>query len=403
MKWLRGMASAWVFVICGCRGQAPGSRTDLVSLVDSLKPTVERITGLQFRRPLRVETRTRDQLRAFLIEKADEKLTPERLRGEELTLKLLGLVPDSINLRNLLVDVLSEQVAGYYDPESSTLFAVEGGERLGLVILLTHEMTHALQDQYLPLDSILEPQLDDDRQAAAQAILEGQAFLVQMKAMLPAGRPLPPEFMEQARAGIAANQSSMPQFANAPLVIRQQLLYPYLAGGEFLIWWETAHPDTVPFGPRMPESSEQILQPVRYEAGDRPVSIQFEGNDKALFENTLGDFTIRVLAAQAVRAEDIAEKTTLGWGGDRFRIYDTPAGGALVWVVAWDDSVAMERFRRGTGAAIVAQSRPGYRFDMADLSINGKPATRIVIAPVSWDRWNSLPAAGIPDDPNHTQ
>jgi hypothetical protein len=383
----------------GCRGQKPPTTSsDLGRLVDSLKPTVERTAGLHFKEPLKVATRTREQLRAFLIEMTDAKLPPERIRGDELTLKLLGLIPDSVDLHKLLLDVLTEQVAGYYDPATRTLYAIQGGEHMESVILLTHEMTHALQDQYLPLDSILEPQTDDDAQAAAQAVLEGQAFLVQMKTMLK-GAALPPDFIDQARAGMAQAQASMPQFANAPFVIRQQLLYPYLAGGEFLTWWTTAHPDTMPFGPRMPESTEQILQPTRYEQGDHPLVIRFESSDSALTENTLGDFTIRVLAAQSVHAEDIADRTMVGWGGDRFRVYDTPTGGALVWVIAWDDSVSMQRFRRGTGAALMALGRPGYRYDMTDSSLDNLPATRVVIAPVDWRGWTQLPVPRLQTSP----
>jgi hypothetical protein len=395
MKTFRCILAAGLFLAAGCRGQKPpATSSDLVRLVDSLKPTVERYAGLRFKEPVKVATRTREQLRSFLIETTDAKLPPERIRGDELTLKLLGLIPDSVDLHKLLLDVLTEQVAGYYDPGTATLYAIQGGERLESIILLSHEMTHALQDQYLPLDSILEPQADDDRQAAAQAILEGQAFLVQMKTMLK-GEALPADFIDQARAGMAQAQTSMPQFAGAPFVIRQQLLYPYLAGGEFLIWWATAHPDTLPYGRRMPESTEQIFQPVRYEEADRPLVIRFESSDSALTENTLGDFTIRVLAAQSVHAEEIAERTAVGWGGDRFRVYDTPEGGALVWVIAWDDSVSLQRFRRGTGAVLLALGKPGYRYDMTDIMLDTHPATRLVIGPVDWAGWSRLPVPRI--------
>ena len=43
--------------------------------------------------------------------------------------------------------------------------------------MLAHELVHALQHQYIPLDSIMRQPGDNDRLAAAQAILEGQATL----------------------------------------------------------------------------------------------------------------------------------------------------------------------------------------------------------------------------------
>ena len=107
-------------------------------------------------------------------------------------------------------------------------------------LILAHEMVHALQHQYLPLDSILRPQDDDDRQLAAHSILEGQATLASIKAFLPAGTTVPPEIWTQTRDQLASAQASSPRFAAAPLVIREQLLFPYLEGADFMMWWEAS-------------------------------------------------------------------------------------------------------------------------------------------------------------------
>ena len=65
------------------------------------------------------------------------------------------------------------------------LFGVEGADRTQLRLVLAHEMIHALQGQYLPLDSILEPATNNDRLTAAQAILEGQATLASLEVLAP--------------------------------------------------------------------------------------------------------------------------------------------------------------------------------------------------------------------------
>ncbi len=77
------------------------------------------------------------------------------MRGLETTYRLFGLLPDTLQLRALLLDLYTEQVAGYYDPDSATLFAVADADPAQLRLVLAHEMIHALQGQYLPLDSIL--------------------------------------------------------------------------------------------------------------------------------------------------------------------------------------------------------------------------------------------------------
>lgn len=388
--------------LVGCRGQRPQApRSDLASLVDSLKPSVERATGLRFKAPLKAATRSREQLKSFLLEKIDEDLPPERLRGIEGAYKLLGLIPDSLRLENFLVDILTEQVAGFYDPRTETLYGMEGYDRAKMALIMAHEMVHALQDQYLPLDSILQPQDDDDRQTAAQAILEGQATIASIKAMLPPDAMIPREMWSQARGLLAETQASMPLFNAAPLVIKEQLLFPYLAGADFMMWWAASRfADTLPYGPRMPESTEQIVQPIHYEDGDHPRSIRFDSAGGVLFENSMGDLGLRILAANLVGATEIADQVAIGWGGDRFRVYDTPAGPAMVWVLLWDTPAAASRFAAGNGSMLMARPRPNYRTDLTRLEIDGVPATRIVIAPLDWERWTSLPQARVDSLPS---
>jgi hypothetical protein len=378
-----------------CRGERPEARDDLASLVDSLKPSVERAAGIPFRAPLKAATRTREQLRVYLMERIDEDFTPERLRGTELSYRLLGLLPDSLELEDFLVELLTEQVAGFYDPRTSTLYGMEGQERSALSLILAHEMVHALQHQYLPLDSILEPSDDDDRQLAAHSILEGQATLASIKAFLPAGVSVPPEIWQQTRDQLASAQASSPRFASAPLVIREQLLFPYLEGADFMMWWEQSQwQDTLPYGPRLPQSTEQVLQPSHY-ANDPPRSVRFDSSDAALFENTMGDLGLRILAASLNGGGEIAAALNIGWGGDRFRVYDVAPAGALVWYIVWDNAAAATRFQQTT--ALAKLSRTGYRFDLANVTVDGSPATRIVIAPTGWEMWARLPVATLID------
>jgi hypothetical protein len=388
-----GLLVLGLLSVGGCRGRSPEAPPgDLAALVDSLKPTVERLTGLTFREPVTAATRTREQLRSYLIERIDEDMPPERLRGTELTYQLLGLIPDTLRLEQFLVDLLTEQVSGFYDPRTSTLYSMEGADPTVARIVLVHEMVHALQHQYLPLDSILRPQDDDDQQVAAHAVLEGQATLAQVEYLLPIGTALPPEVWTQARDNLATMQAGSPLFAAAPMVIREQLIFPYIEGGDFMMWWQRSpRADTVPFGDRMPRSTEQVLQPERYQAGDQPRRVRFSQADEALFENNMGDLGLRILAAQLSGGNEIAGRLNLGWGGDRFRVYETPGGAALVWYIVWDDESAAARFDRGSGAALAGRSRPNYRTDLASVAVDGAPATRIVIAPQNWSRWESLP------------
>jgi hypothetical protein len=382
-------------MVTGCRGTSPASASQDVMerLVDSLKGPVERATGLQFKSSPRSAMRSRRQVRAYLVRKLDEELPPSKLRGMETAYRLFGLLPDSLQLRSLLLEVLAEQVAGYYDPDSATLFGVTGADPTQLRLVLAHEMVHALQGQYLPLDSIMDATSNNDRRTASQAVLEGQATLASIE-VLASGMDVKgnPEFWQLYREQVRQQQTAMPVFARAPLVVREALIFPYLAGAEFMNWWETSPlQDTVPYGPRMPVSTEQILFPERYLRGDAPVALSFAADTDVIHEDVLGESEIRVLIARLRETPEVRSGGPIGWAGDRYRVYPSAGGPALVWYVVWDDTKSADRFTWGYGGKLRATSRPGYRTMVESLEVEGKPATLYVLAPPSWDGWAKIP------------
>jgi hypothetical protein len=397
--WRCAGAIATATLLLSCRGRPPVSSSPdaLAHLVDSLRSPVERATGLHFKSPPRSALRTRQQVRAYLVSKLDEELPTPRMRGLETAYRLFGLFPDTLQLRQLLLDLYTEQVAGYYDPDSATLFGVAGADPAQLRLVLAHEMVHALQGQYLHLDSILHETSNNDRLTAAQAVLEGQATLVSID-VLASGQPVSsnPEFWQLYREQVREKQTSMPVFARAPLVVREALIFPYLAGAEFMHWWASSPlRDSVPYGAHMPVSTEQILFPDRYARGDRPVDLVFPADSGVLYEDVLGESEIRVLMARLAGIPEIRVTGPIGWGGDRYRVYQSPLGPALVWYVVWDDRKSADRFVWGYGGKLRSSTRKGYRTELESLELGGKPATVYVLAPEGWGGWDQVPKAFI--------
>jgi hypothetical protein len=388
-------------LLISCRGEAPQTSQvgRLDRLVDSLQAPVERATGLKFKERPRVAVRSRGQVRAYLVRKLDEQLPPPKLRGLETTYKLFGLLPDTLQLRALLLDLYTEQVAGYYDPDSTTLFAVADADPAQLRLVLAHEMIHALQGQYIPLDSILHDTSNNDRLTAAQAVLEGQATLASIE-VLASGMDVSsnPEFWELYREQVRQQQSSMPVFAKAPLIVREALIFPYLAGAEFLHWWKSSPlRDTVPYGPRMPVSTEQILFPDRYLRGDMPLPLAFLTKSEVLYEDVLGENEIRILMAHLAGRQQPGASAPIGWGGDRYRVISTASGSALVWYLVWDDRRSADRFTWGYGGKLRSTTRAGYRTSLESVELEGRPALRYVLAPIAWDGWGQVPGAVLAD------
>jgi len=97
------------------------------------------------------------------------------------------------------------------------------------------------------------------------------------------------------------------------------------------------------------------------------------------------------LSADLAGNEVVSTTVPIGWAGDRYRLYQTPAGPALVWLIAWDNQRAADRFVAGTGVRLRARARPGYRTAVDTMAVAGHPGTRVVVAPVVWTGWESLP------------
>jgi hypothetical protein len=385
--------------LLACRGASPSAQTvnqkQLELLVDSLMPGVAKAAGLEFKSTPKSAVRTKDQIRTYLIAKLARELPDARLEGISDTYRLLNMMSDTLDLRQLFLALYVEQIAGFYDPDSTTLFAAAGAEPGALRLVLAHELVHALQHQYVPLDSILHDVTDGDRQTAAQAVMEGQATLVSLIAMLP-GMNIQTDdaFWENFRDQLSKQQFGTSVFARAPMVIREGLTFPYVDGAEFLRAFDKSHPGKVPFGALLPVSTEQILHADRYASGDMPITVRFAGDTSGvIFEDTFGEFEIEMLRAQLVGATSVRTDPAIGWGGDRLRVYRGTAGAALVWVTVWDEPRYAEQFRTQVATPLSLHPKAGYRITVEPLQLGGKAAVRIVVAPTGWERWKSLPRA----------
>ena len=377
-----------IFLAAAC-GREPrvSALPDLDSLARAVIPSVERAVGLQFRTPPVMAWRTRDAVTRYLERRLDEEYPPAEMAKVESSYRLFGFITDSMDLRSVLVELLSEQVVGYYDPDSTTLYVVEGAGIDVVRLTLGHELVHALQHQYVPLDSLLRRKGQNDAQIAFQAVMEGQATLASLLALLPAGQlDAIGDFWGDFRQQIRAAQNQMPVFRTAPLILREGLLFPYLGGADFARWFARMYPDTVPYGPRMPISTEQILHPDRYRVGDVPVGLAYQMD--VWHQDDLGEFEIRLLLQELGASEMIAEAAARGWNGDRYAIAVGGSDTALVWWTVWDDATAHRRFLRRIEEGWRARhDGRGRRWEVREDTVGGFPAVVVVDAPAAWSGW----------------
>jgi hypothetical protein len=307
--------------------------------------------------------------------------------------RLFHLLPDTVDLRRLLVSLYTEQVVGYYDPDSTTLYVVAGADPLVLKLTLAHELVHALQGQYLTLDTLLDPARDGDRRMAAQAVLEGQATLASLVVLMPdRGFEEIPDFADTYRQAIRQQHAQMPVFNSAPLIVRESLVFPYLEGANFVRWYSDRHGEASLFDSELPQSTEQILHPEHYGEGDEPISLALLDTAHVVHTDGMGEFETRVLLTSLTGSESMGRAGALAWGGDRYAAYEAGAGEhALVWWTAWDTERAADRFAILLKRSWPTDGAPGRKVTIEREPVGGRPGVRLVDAPEGWNGWTAMP------------
>ncbi len=309
-------------------------------------PRIESAVGLKFKKAPRVEARSKEQVRQFVTSQVTDAQAATDLDGKTVAYKRLGMIPDTLDMKKFLIDLLAEQIIGYYDPRTKVLYIVNGSPSEAVAITVTHELVHALQDQYISLDSTQKVEGHNDMQSAAQAVFEGQAVYEQIAVMLGGGNVAVnlPGGWDRIRDMIRENQASMPIFASAPVVIQETLIFPYLSGAEFVRNFKERSPGKSMYSD-MPRSTEQILHPSAYFLKrDVPTAVTLPPlkGATATYENDLGEFETRLFLFQHLRDQNDAVQGAAGWDGDRYEVFNNGQG--IVWVTVWDSPTDASEF-----------------------------------------------------------
>ena len=329
---------------------APPSTAD--QTFDAIARLVEGLRGLKATGPYTRALMTQAELRAYQKKKFEENYTPEEARRDTLTLAAFDLLPRDFPLRDFLLDLYTEQIAGFYDPDTKQFFVISDRTAPGILerVTFAHEYTHLLQDQHFDLvalgftdDERKRPKdLSDDAMLARRALVEGDATLTQLLYL----SRLPPAERRQWWEAVQSQPS--PVFDRAPRVIREELTFPYDQGFAFVQHlFEEGGWEAVNAAFRdPPASTEQIMHPEKYRLHEAPIRVSLPPLTDTLGsgwhmadENVLGEFFLKVYLEERL-ATDQAERAAAGWGGDRYAVYVNKGAGQdlLVLWLAWDNA-----------------------------------------------------------------
>ncbi len=297
-----------------------GLRDEIAALVE----TAEDLRGLEFIDEPDVTILGPEALAARVREDLEEELVSEELAIDTRVYRMLGILDAGDDLEQMYLDLYSEQVLGFYDGDTGEL--VVGGEagELGPADRSTvvHELVHALGDQHFDFSDALDELVEGDRfdeAGALQALVEGDATyfqLVYIQELSPADQ------LALATEALAADTTVL---SSVPDWMMSSLLFPYEAGqtfvGQLIDSGGIAALDQA-YG-ESPISTEQILHPERYQAGETIRQVPSLGLAVDGYttheESTFGELSLRLLLTDTV-TPGLLTQAADGWGGDAYQV-----------------------------------------------------------------------------------
>ena len=217
------------------RPTSPRSRPkELFRSVDEILDFVSQDTGLPIEHKVKRNLITRQEVEKYVDKRMKDDKDEKRLEQSRLVLQKFGLLPPDYDLHAEFVRLMGEQVAAYYDPKTRSVNLLDWVQLDAQKPILSHELTHALQDQKVGIekwelagakdDSTPLPDQQEyaaeEAQSARQCVTEGQGMAVMFDYMLaPLGKDLltAPGVVSAMHAGMADSKDS-PVFAQAPNV-----------------------------------------------------------------------------------------------------------------------------------------------------------------------------------------
>jgi hypothetical protein len=331
------------------------SNAEFLAAADEVLEQMSEITGLKLITPLKKSLRSREEIRAYVIKQMNEEKNPAERYADARTAEAFGLLPRGFDLDTFMVNVLTEQVEGLYDPKAQEFYIADWSPPGDQRMVMAHELTHALEDQHFHIEAWSRAaRPNEDAELARDAVLEGSAMAAMVDyLMLGTGRSLKdlPEFDPSMLLG---ELESTPTLKSAPPFLRDALIFPYISGLNFsaAILRNSGWPMLSGVFEKPPVSTQQIFHPGLYKSGKVPSTVSLPSFEKMLGkdwakldENILGEFGWKEVLKQFLD-DDRAKALAAAWDGDRYATYEQKDTKKLMLVTSLhlDSEVHADRF-----------------------------------------------------------
>lgn len=373
----------------------------VVSTTAAVLEETSKIRELPILRPVKSGAQSRSEIERMLVKNLYEQMTTAQMHATEVAYRKFGLAPANFEYRPLIIKVLIEQVAGYYDPVAREFYLADWLELETQKPVMAHELTHALQDQHFNLRRFQKwPHGDSDAQLAAHALIEGDATLAMMVYM--AKNPLVAlAFTRSLSSGV-----STVQFNQAPRTLRESLIFPYLQGSEWatFVYKRDGFAGLSKAFTNLPLSTEQILHPEKYLTYERPLKITLSDASgllnaakgttaelptsswRRIDSDVNGEWGYYLLLDQFLNSPSESRRAAAGWAGDRYNVYEgaNPGQVMITHVSAWDTPADAGEFFDAYVKRTERRYPNAKRMDRGDSETNPRYPTADALKSYAW-------------------
>jgi hypothetical protein len=304
---------------------------DFIAAADEVLGQMSQITGLKLMTPLKKSLRSREEIRAYVIKQMNEEKNAAERYADQRSAEAFGLIPKGFDLDAFMVNVLTEQVEGLYDPKTREFYIADWSPLADQRMVMAHELTHALEDQHFQIEAwVKAARPNEDAELARDAVLEGSAMAAMVDyLMLSTGRSLKdlPDFDPGMLIG---DLGSTPTLQKAPPFLKDTLIFPYIGGLTFsaAVLRTTGWVALPGVFEKPPISTQQILHPALYRSGKIPKTVSLPQLEKLLGsgwtkldENIMGEYGWKEVLKQFLEDER-AKTLAAAWDGDRYALFE---------------------------------------------------------------------------------
>jgi hypothetical protein len=269
--------------------------------------------------------------------------------GQSKIFTALGFIDPSFDFAKYSLTGLSEGQLGFFNTFDKSIYLI-GYQSGGLGhLVFTHEFDHALIDHYFPgverayFGSACAN--NSQRCQAIQALVEGDASLLMAQWYATYATASDKKDIGQYHIPFASSADPDPPPYGAPLAD-----FTYSTGEQFVLalWQKGGWAEVDKAYDNLPASTEQILHPEKYLAGEQPVEMtvpnllpSLGGGWTLVGSDSLGELMTGLMLAYG--AEPIwrippkdALSASAGWGGDHYLLYESATGNQTVLSAEWN-------------------------------------------------------------------